>query len=207
MEYRTEWNTEPTEPIFGRTDLRNGVSEAKFDVEADFDVEKSKIGPKSAKNHEKTKKKSRKNFRKEIFLASKNRKLQIVRNAFSQSFVTIRAKYRTDRTDRLDRAIARPIVPTEGHRVCSSPHSFDRTLFRQNALKCSRTTENARKRPKTSETLEMSKTSDFLKKKFCNHTAILRCRGRRSVPFRAVPCRSVSFRFRFVFVSFSFRFQ
>ena len=50
---RTEWNTEPTEPIFGRTDLRKGVSEAKFDVEADFDVEKSKIGSKSAKNHEK----------------------------------------------------------------------------------------------------------------------------------------------------------
>ena len=39
-------------PIFGRTDLRKGVSEAKFDVEADFDVEKSKIGPKSAENHE-----------------------------------------------------------------------------------------------------------------------------------------------------------
>ena len=51
---RTEWNTEPTEPIFGRTDLRKGVSEAKFDVEADFDVEKSKICPKSAENHEKT---------------------------------------------------------------------------------------------------------------------------------------------------------
>ena len=59
---RTEWNTEPTEPIFGRTDLRKGVSEAKFDVEADFDVEKSKIGPKSAKNHEKPKKKLRKFF-------------------------------------------------------------------------------------------------------------------------------------------------
>ena len=50
---RTEWNTKPTEPIFGRTDLRKGVSEAKFDVEADFDVEKSKIGSKSAENHEK----------------------------------------------------------------------------------------------------------------------------------------------------------
>ena len=50
---RTEWNTEPTEPIFGRTDLRKGVSEAKFDVEADFDVEKSKIVSKSAENHEK----------------------------------------------------------------------------------------------------------------------------------------------------------
>ena len=50
---RSERSTEPTEPIFGRTDLRKGVSEAKFDVEADFDVEKSKIGPKSAENHEK----------------------------------------------------------------------------------------------------------------------------------------------------------
>ena len=27
-------------PIFGRTDLREGVSEAKFDAEADFDVRK-----------------------------------------------------------------------------------------------------------------------------------------------------------------------
>ncbi len=52
---RTEWNTEPTEPIFGRTDLRKGVSEAKFDVEADFDVKKSLAPPKSAENHEKPK--------------------------------------------------------------------------------------------------------------------------------------------------------
>ena len=44
-------------PIFGRTDLRKGVSEAKFDVEADFDVKKSLAPPKSAKNHEKPKKK------------------------------------------------------------------------------------------------------------------------------------------------------
>ena len=50
---RTERNTEPTEPIFGRTDLRKGVSEAKFDVEADFNVEKLKIDSKSAENHEK----------------------------------------------------------------------------------------------------------------------------------------------------------
>ena len=39
--------------IFGRTDLRKGVSEAKFDVEADFDVEKSKTGSKSTEKHEK----------------------------------------------------------------------------------------------------------------------------------------------------------
>ena len=50
-------------PIFGHTDLRKGVSEAKFDVEADFDVEKSKIGPKSAKNT-KNRKKITKFFRK-----------------------------------------------------------------------------------------------------------------------------------------------
>ena len=70
---RTEWNTEPTEPIFGRTDLRKGVSEAKFDVEADFDVKKSLAPPKSAENHEKPKKKSEKkskNFRNNFFSAS-----------------------------------------------------------------------------------------------------------------------------------------
>ena len=61
---RTEWNTEPTEPIFGRTDLRKGVSEAKFDVEADFDVKKSLAPPKAAENHEKPKKNRKKNSKK-----------------------------------------------------------------------------------------------------------------------------------------------
>ena len=131
---RTEWNTEPTEPIFGRTDLRKGVSEAKFDVEADFDVKKSLAPPKSAENHEKPKKNANK-FEKQMFLsifffesesfetrfgnvlqvtncektakkrtknyekfskkilASKNRKLQIVQNAFSRSFAAIGAKF------------------------------------------------------------------------------------------------------------------
>ena len=42
-------------PIFGRTDLRKGVSEAKFDAEADFDVKKSLAPPKSPENHEKRK--------------------------------------------------------------------------------------------------------------------------------------------------------
>ena len=79
-------------PIFGRTDLRKGVSEAKFDVEADFDVEKSKIGSKSAENHEKPKKNA-KHYPKKKFSASKNRKLQIVRNAFSRSFAAIGAKF------------------------------------------------------------------------------------------------------------------
>ena len=51
--------------IFGRTDLRKGVSEAKFDAEADFDVKKCLAPPKSAENREKPKK-IRKIFRKKI---------------------------------------------------------------------------------------------------------------------------------------------
>ena len=46
--------------IFGRTDLRKGVSEAKFDVEAAGDVKKRLAPPKSTENHEKPKKKSEK---------------------------------------------------------------------------------------------------------------------------------------------------
>ena len=51
--------TEPTEPIFGRTDLRKGVSKAKFDAEADFEV---RLPPDFPKPHENLKKTSR-NFR------------------------------------------------------------------------------------------------------------------------------------------------
>ena len=36
--------------IFGRTDLRKGASEAKFDPGADFEVKKSVDPPKSVKN-------------------------------------------------------------------------------------------------------------------------------------------------------------
>ena len=50
-------------PIFGRTDLRKGVSEAKFDAEADFDVKKSLAPPKSVGNTEKQKKKKQFFFR------------------------------------------------------------------------------------------------------------------------------------------------
>ena len=63
-------------PIFGRTDLRKGVSEAKFDVEADFDVEKPLAPPKSAENHEKPENCEKVSEKK--FPASKNQKLQIV---------------------------------------------------------------------------------------------------------------------------------
>ena len=51
-------------PIFGRTDLRKGVSEAKFDAEADFDVKKCLAPSKSPENREnRRKKKTRKIFR------------------------------------------------------------------------------------------------------------------------------------------------
>ena len=48
--------------VFGRTDLRNGVSAAKFDGQADFDVKKCLAPPKSAENHEKPKKNRKKKF-------------------------------------------------------------------------------------------------------------------------------------------------
>ena len=87
-------------PNFGRTDLRKGVSEAKFDAEVDFDVEKYLAPPKSLENHEKPKQKYEKFFEKKN-LASKNRKLQIVRNAFSRSFAAIGAKFE-GRTENFD---------------------------------------------------------------------------------------------------------
>ena len=59
-------------PIFGRTDLRKGVSEAKFDAEADFDVKKCLAPPKSAENREKLKKKSEK-FPKKSFGVKKSK--------------------------------------------------------------------------------------------------------------------------------------
>ena len=61
--------------IFGRTDLRKGVSEAKFDVEAAGDVKNSKISRKSAENHEKPKnfaKKVSKNFYFDFFFDSES---------------------------------------------------------------------------------------------------------------------------------------
>jgi len=60
--------------ISGRTDLRIGVSEAKFDLEDDFEVKNSLAPPTSAENHENPK---------------KNRKKQIVQLFFhSESFET-----------------------------------------------------------------------------------------------------------------------
>ena len=76
----------------GRIDLKIWPSEAKYLWESDFDVEKALAPPKNVENDEKPKKKSEKIFEK-IFPASKNQKLQIVRNAFCQSFVPIGAMF------------------------------------------------------------------------------------------------------------------
>ena len=78
-------------PIFGRTDLRKGVSEAKFDVEADFDVEKSKIGPKSTENHEKPKKLFAKIFPKNFFGVKKSKVANRPKRVFP--------KFRGDRSE------------------------------------------------------------------------------------------------------------
>ena len=40
-------------PFFSRTDLREGISGAKFDAESDFEVHLAVVPPKSIKNHEK----------------------------------------------------------------------------------------------------------------------------------------------------------
>ena len=82
---------------FGRTDLRISLSGAKFDeeIQADFDVH-SAVGP--PKPHQIDKKLT---FRSKIspifffhkFSASKNRKLQIFRNARCRSFAPIEAKF------------------------------------------------------------------------------------------------------------------
>ena len=53
--------------IFGRTDLRRGVSKAKFDEEVDFEV-RSAVAPR--KRREKADFRSE-NFRKQFFSASK----------------------------------------------------------------------------------------------------------------------------------------
>ena len=73
--------------IFGRTDLRKGVSEAKFDAEADFDVKKCLAPPKSAENHEKPKKKNEK-------FSEKNVKKSKIANLPKRVF----PKFRADRS-------------------------------------------------------------------------------------------------------------
>ena len=78
-------------PIFGRTDLRKDVSEAKFDAEVDFDVKKYLAPPKSPENHEKPEKKIRKIFRKKNFGVKKSKVANRPKRVFP--------KFRGDRSE------------------------------------------------------------------------------------------------------------
>ena len=78
--------------IFGRTDLRISLSGAKFDEEADFDV-RSAVGPPKPHQIDENLIFRSENFAENNFSASKNRKLQIFRNARCRSFAPIGAKF------------------------------------------------------------------------------------------------------------------
>ena len=78
-------------PIFGRTDLRKGVSEAKFDAEANFYVKKCLAPPKSPENHEKPKTKIAKKFRKKNFGVKKSKVANRPKRVFP--------KFRGDRSE------------------------------------------------------------------------------------------------------------
>ena len=78
--------------VFGRTDLRISVSEAKFDGEADFEV-RSAVAPQKTRQISKNR-----NFRSEFFAekkksASKNETLRIAGNAFSQNLAAVQAMF------------------------------------------------------------------------------------------------------------------
>ena len=87
-------NNESKIAISGRTDLRKGVSEAKFDGQADFDVKKSLAPPKSAENYEKPtqkiQKKIEKNYRKKFFGVKKSKIANRLKRVFP--------KFRGDRS-------------------------------------------------------------------------------------------------------------
>ena len=74
-----------------RTDLKIWPSEAKNLKETDFDIKKHLAPPKSAEHDEKTISETEYFF--VFFLASKDRKLQIVRNARCRSFAPIGVKF------------------------------------------------------------------------------------------------------------------
>ena len=70
--------------VFGHTDLRKAVSKAKFDAESDFEVRLAVAPPKSIQNDQKLISEPEQNF-----FSSKNRKLQMFRNARCRSFAAI----------------------------------------------------------------------------------------------------------------------
>ena len=78
--------------IFGRTDLRIGQSEAKFDAEADFELRSAVAPQKPDQIDEKLFFRSQK-FPEKKFSVPKNEMLQIVWNAFWQIFGAIRALF------------------------------------------------------------------------------------------------------------------
>ena len=78
--------------VFDRKYLRASASGAKFDVEVDFEVRLPPAPPKPHENCENRNFQS-KFFIEKIFSVSKNETLGIVRNAFSQSFVAVRAMF------------------------------------------------------------------------------------------------------------------
>ena len=78
--------------IFGRTDLRISLSEAKFDAEADFDVRSAVAPQKPNQINEKLFFRSKK-FAEKIFSVPKNQMLQIVWNAFWQNLTALRALF------------------------------------------------------------------------------------------------------------------
>ena len=78
--------------IFGRTDLRINLSGTKFDEEADFDVH-SAVGPPKPHQIDENLIFPSENVAEKKKLASKNRKLQIFRNARCRSFAPIGAKF------------------------------------------------------------------------------------------------------------------
>ena len=83
--------------IHGRTDMRISLSGAKFGAEADFGIRLAVAGEnpyflKSVLSQRKTTFSIR-NFYPKHFWVSENQSSEIVRNAFWQSFVPIRAKF------------------------------------------------------------------------------------------------------------------
>ena len=78
--------------MFGRTDLKISLSGTKFGEEADFDI-RSAVGPPKLHQIDENMTFRSQNVGEKNFSASKNRKLQIFRNARCRSFALIGAKF------------------------------------------------------------------------------------------------------------------
>ena len=78
--------------IFGRTDLRISLSEAKFDAEADFDV-RSAVAPQKPDQIDEKPIFHSKKIPEKFCSVPKNQMLQIVWNAFWQILTALRALF------------------------------------------------------------------------------------------------------------------